>query len=141
VVGSIGEVGEHLRARVMLRVGWMGLEEHQRQWSTVAKEWRRWQARVEWRELDSVIASGSRGAAASQRQGGGDEGVEASGEGEWCGIVRWLPREEERRRLPWTDSVTVTHGVATACAARGASVATWNQQLAVDRQRDGEQRR
>jgi hypothetical protein len=81
VVGSIGEVGEHLRARVMLRVGWMGLEEHQRQWSMVAKEWRRWQARVEWRELDGVIASGSRGAAASRRQGGGDEGVEASGEG------------------------------------------------------------
>jgi hypothetical protein len=81
VVGSIGEVGEHLRARVMLRVGWMGLEEHQRHWSMVAKEWRRWQARVEWRELDGVIASGSRGAAASRRQGGGDEGVEASGEG------------------------------------------------------------
>jgi hypothetical protein len=28
-----------------------------------------------------VIASGSRGAAASRRQGGSDEGVEASGEG------------------------------------------------------------
>jgi hypothetical protein len=30
VVGSVGEVGEHLRARAMLRVGWMGPEEHQR---------------------------------------------------------------------------------------------------------------
>jgi hypothetical protein len=106
----------------------------------VAGERRRWRARAEWRELDGVIASGSRGAAASRRQGGCDEGVEASGEGEWCGVVRRLPREEERRRLPQTDSATVTHGVAAACATRGAGVVAWNQQLAVDRQRNGERR-
>jgi hypothetical protein len=58
--------------------------------------------------------------------------------GEWCGVVRRLPLEEERRRLPRTDSATVTHGVTAACATRGAGVAAWNQQLVVDRQRDGE---
>jgi hypothetical protein len=35
VVGSVGEVGEHLRDRAVLRVGWMGSEEHQRQRSRV----------------------------------------------------------------------------------------------------------
>jgi hypothetical protein len=38
VVGSVGEVGEHLRARVTLQVGSMGPEEHRRRWSTVAGE-------------------------------------------------------------------------------------------------------
>jgi hypothetical protein len=70
----------------MLRVGWMGPEEHQRRRSTVARVQRRWRARAEWWELNGVIASGSRGAAASRRQGGGDKGVEASGEGE-SGVV------------------------------------------------------
>jgi hypothetical protein len=59
---------------------------------------------------------------------------------EWCGVVRRLPREEERRRLSRTDSATVTHGVAVACAARGAGVAAWSQQLAVDRQCNSERR-
>jgi hypothetical protein len=36
VVGSVGEVGEHLRGRAMLLVGSTGLVEHQRRWSTVA---------------------------------------------------------------------------------------------------------
>jgi hypothetical protein len=34
VVGSVGEVGEHLRARAMLLAGLTGLEEHQRRRST-----------------------------------------------------------------------------------------------------------
>jgi hypothetical protein len=38
VVGSVGEVGEHLRVRAMLLVGSTGLVEHRRRWSTVASE-------------------------------------------------------------------------------------------------------
>jgi hypothetical protein len=59
VVGSVGEVGEHLRARATLRVGWMGPEEHQRRRSTVAGARWRWWARVEWRELDGNCGESS----------------------------------------------------------------------------------
>jgi hypothetical protein len=38
VVGSAGEVGKHLRARVMLLAGSTGSEEHWRRRSTVAGE-------------------------------------------------------------------------------------------------------
>jgi hypothetical protein len=38
VVGSVGEVGEHLRARVTLLAGSTGPEEHWRRRSTVAGE-------------------------------------------------------------------------------------------------------
>jgi hypothetical protein len=38
VVGSVGEVGEHLRARATLLVGLTGLEEHRRRRSMVAGE-------------------------------------------------------------------------------------------------------
>jgi hypothetical protein len=55
----VGEVGEHLQARAMLRVGWMGPEEHQRRRSTVAGAWWRWWARVEWRELDGNCGESS----------------------------------------------------------------------------------
>jgi hypothetical protein len=48
VVGSIGEVGEQPRARAMLLVGSMGLEEHQGRRSTVAGTRRRW--RLEWQQ-------------------------------------------------------------------------------------------
>jgi hypothetical protein len=49
-------------------------------------------------------------------QGHGSEGAE------WCGVARWLSREEE-------DNATVTHGVTVACAVRG-DVAPSDQQRA-----------
>jgi hypothetical protein len=48
VVGSIGEDGEQPRARAMLLVGSMGLEEHQGRRSMVAGVRRRW--RLEWQQ-------------------------------------------------------------------------------------------
>jgi hypothetical protein len=59
MVGSVAEVGEHLRDRAALRVGWMGLEEHQRRRSTVVGARWRWRARVEWRELDGNCGESS----------------------------------------------------------------------------------
>jgi hypothetical protein len=84
----------------------------------VAGEQRRWRARAEWRELDGVIASGSRGAAASRRRGCGDEGVEASGEGEM------VPAAGRRETVSPTDRQRdgVTHRAAAARVARGADV-------------------
>jgi hypothetical protein len=57
-------------------------------------------------------------------QGHGSEGAE------WCGVARWLSREEEKRRLPRTNNATVTHGVTVACAVSGGDVAPSDQQRA-----------
>jgi hypothetical protein len=55
VVGSVGEVGEHLRARATLRVGWMGPEEHQRLQSTVAHGG---DGRLKWSGGSSMVTVG-----------------------------------------------------------------------------------
>jgi hypothetical protein len=101
----------------------------------VAGEQRRWRARAEWRELDGVIASGSRGAAASRRRGCGDEGVEASGEGEM------VPAAGRRETVSPTDRQHDGDARGGGCM-RGA----WSRRGSMEpiagghRQRDGEWR-
>jgi hypothetical protein len=130
VVGSVGEVGEHLRARATLQVGWMGPEEHQRRLSTVARARWRWRDRVEWRELDGNCGESSdrllfrtEGEGVRCRAGGCMRGA-WSGSGGWsaASAVRWLATAQlsrTRGQCPGAGYRRCTR-VAVTCVARGS---------------------
>jgi hypothetical protein len=93
----VGEVGEHLRARATLRVGWMGPEEHQTRRSMMAGARWRWRARVKWRELDGNCGESrdrllfrTEGKGVSYRAGGCMHDM-WSGSGGWsaASAMRW----------------------------------------------------
>jgi hypothetical protein len=75
VVGSVGEVGDHLRARVMLLVGSTGPEEHRRRRSTGRRP------RPRRRRLTRCY-NGPCG-------------------GQWCGGAQWRGAVASARRLEW----------------------------------------
>jgi hypothetical protein len=111
VVGLVGEVSEHLRARAMLLTGSMGLEEHRRRLSTVASEAEEAVAGEELAPGPEVLGASSSKVLRGEEKvgvwflGSDDDGVVGKG-GNGESRAERLLREEEGRHLPWTDSTT-----------------------------------
>jgi hypothetical protein len=131
IVGLVGVVGEHLRARATLLAG---SEEHWRRRSMVVGE------AVAGDELalgPEVHGASSSGVLRGEGKVGvsfpiaDDDGVVVKGgdgesRAEKSVFIRQPPREEEGRCLPRTNSAIGDGRVAAACVARGAEAVSWS---------------
>jgi hypothetical protein len=134
--GSIGEVGEHLRARAMLLAGSMGPKEHRRRRSTVvggAEEavagdelapGRRSSTRA---RAESYVGRGRWGSGSPVRTTMGWSGRVAMARAEWSGSFGGYRGKRRDNVSQGLTARWVMHGVAAACVVLGADVAVGQQ--------------